>query len=117
MQMVELLPDSDRTNVQVETLPNLEMPLSIGKKVDGAREHMQAAMIAASELDYARALHEAREARTCAEVAATHHTIVSQHSYPEQHKVALYLPFFGPISMPLISALIYEVKRTMRLWS
>jgi GPI-anchor transamidase subunit S len=99
--------------VQVETLPNLEMPLSIGKKVDSAREHVQTAMTAASENDYARALQAAREARTCAEVAATHHTIVSQHSYPEQHKVALYLPFFGPISMPLISVLIYEIKRSL----
>jgi GPI-anchor transamidase subunit S len=101
--------------MQVETLPNLEMPLSIGKKVADARKHAQAAMAAAIEQDYPRALQEARAARTCAEVAATHHTIVSQHSYPEQHKVALYLPFFGPISMPLISALVFEVKRRLGL--
>lgn len=99
--------------VQIDTLPNLEIPQLIGDKVAAAKQHTAAALSAAAAGNYTRAMAAAREARICAEVAGSHHTIVSQHSYPEQHKVALYLPLFAPLALPLLSAFCSEVKHAL----
>lgn len=101
--------------MQVAVLPNLEIPLTIGAKVGEARAHTDAALAAAARGEYLQALRHARAGRTCADVAATHHTIVSQHSYPEQHKVALYLPLFAPVALPLLTAFTYEARRALGL--
>ena len=101
-------------NVQIETLPNLEIPEYIGHKVAAAQTHTESALAAARAGNYTAALRAARDARIAAEVAATHHTIVSQHSYPEQHKVALYLPLFAPLALPLVGAFVSELRHVVR---
>ncbi len=31
--------------------------------------------------------------------------------YPDEHKIAVYLPLLGPVGVPLVVALVKEVKR------
>jgi GPI-anchor transamidase subunit S len=103
----------DQYGVQIDTLPNLEIPRFIGDKVLAAKVHAQAAVAAAAAGNYTAAVGATRAARVAAEKAATHHAIVSQHAYPEQHKVALYLPLFAPLALPLVGAFAAEVKHAL----
>ena len=104
--------------MQIDTLPNLEIPAFIGEKVAAAEAEARAAVISAMRGNYTSSVAHARAARVAAEVVATHHSIVSQHSYPEQHKVALYLPLFAPLLAPVLGALSAEVRRAVlpRSW-
>lgn len=100
--------------MQVSTLESLEIPAFVGRKVETAMRHAEQALRAGREGDYQFAMQHARAGRVDAEVALTHHTIASQHSYPFQHKIAVYLPLFAPLSLPIISAVFVEVKRRIR---
>jgi hypothetical protein len=101
------------SGLQVATLPNLEVPQFVGDKVLAAKQNTETAIAAAEAGDYGAAIEAARAARVAAEVVATHHSIVSQHSYPEQHKVALYLPLFAPLALPLFGSFVVELKRLL----
>ena len=37
-------------------------------------------------------------------------TILAKLYFPDEHKYAIYTPFFGPISIPLLSAVIRGIK-------
>lgn len=76
--------------------------------------HVLQAAHAGKEGDYQFAMQQARAGRVDAEVALTHHTIASQHSYPFQHKIAVYLPLFAPLSLPIMAAAFVEFKRRIR---
>jgi GPI-anchor transamidase subunit S len=97
--------------LQVKKLPNLAIPEFLGLEVVAAMRHAEAAMRALEVNDYESSLSEARKARISAEVAVSHHSIVSQHSYPHQHRLAVYLPLFAPVSLPLGITIIQEWKR------
>lgn len=49
-----------------------------------------------------------------AEAAFFHHSILAQLSFPAQHKLAVYLPFFLPATLPLAIGLQREAKRALR---
>lgn len=55
-------------------------------------------------------LHSAREAFVDSEKAFFDKSMVGQVYFPDEHKVAVYLPLLGPIGVPLIVGLIREVK-------
>lgn len=99
--------------MQVSTLASLEIPAFIGTKVESATVHAVEAVQAVQDGDYLLAMEHARAARRDAEVALTHHTIASQHSYPFQHKIAVYLPLFAPLSLPILATAFYEFKRVI----
>jgi GPI-anchor transamidase subunit S len=101
--------------IQVSAIENLEIPAFIGDKVRMAQHQAQDAITEARNRgSYLRAMLAAREARINAEVAQSHHSIATHHSYPAQHKVALYLPLFAPLSLPLLVTLVREVMRKLR---
>ena len=59
------------------------------------------------------ALKEGREAAVEAEKAFFERTMVAQVYFPEEHKVAVYLPLMGPVGVPLIMVGI-KVLKSMR---
>lgn len=99
--------------LQVSTLESLEIPAFIGTKVDSATQRTREALHAGRAGDYQFAVKQARAARVDAEVALTHHAIASQHSYPFQHKIAVYLPLFAPLSLPIMAAVYVEVRHRL----
>lgn len=52
-----------------------------------------------------------RSAKVAADLAFFHPSIMGERSYPAQHLVAMYMPYFLPISMPIIRGLTSEIKR------
>ncbi len=40
--------------------------------------------------------------------------MVGQLYFPDEHKVAVYLPLLGPVSVPLIMGLLNEIKAWRR---
>jgi GPI-anchor transamidase subunit S len=102
--------------LQVETLENLEIPTFLGEEIRNAQVQASVAAEYAKDGLYAEAVAAARSARKSAEIAQSHYSIASHHSYPTQHKIALYLPLFAPLSLPLLVALKREVQRTVLRW-
>lgn len=49
-----------------------------------------------------------------AEAAFFHHSILAQLSFPAQHKMAVYLPFFLPATLPIAVGLLRELRRARR---
>lgn len=102
--------------MQVAAIENLEIPAFIGDKVQMAQHQAQEALVEARNGgSYEAAMLAARGARVNAEVAQSHHSIATHHSYPAQHKIALYLPLFAPLSLPLVVTLVREVSRKLRI--
>jgi GPI-anchor transamidase subunit S len=60
--------------------------------------------------DFEQASHHARNAITSAEKAFFDPTIVPLLYFPDEHKLAIYMPFFVPIALPLLRALWTEIK-------
>lgn len=40
--------------------------------------------------------------------------MVGQVYFPDEHKVAVYLPLLGPIGVPLVVGLLKEIKRIIK---
>lgn len=60
--------------------------------------------------DYIDALQRSIEAIELAEKAFFDPTMVSMLYFPDEHKYAIYMPLFVPISVPLIMALLKQLK-------
>lgn len=41
-------------------------------------------------------------------------SMVGQVYFPDEHKVAVYLPLLGPIGVPLLVGLLKEIKRIVK---
>ena len=64
--------------------------------------------------DYASSLAHSIRAVERAERAFFNPTMVSMLYFPDEHKYAIYMPLFVPTSMPLIMALVKEVREIRR---
>lgn len=53
-------------------------------------------------------------AETEAERSFFEKSMVGQVYFPDEHKVAVYLPLLGPIGVPLVVGLLKEVKRIVK---
>ncbi len=59
----------------------------------------------------ASGLDHARLAEHHAEIAFFDKSMVGQVYFPDEHKIAVYLPLLGPVGVPLVVALAKEMKR------
>ncbi|KAH6561486.1 hypothetical protein BASA50_001235 [Batrachochytrium salamandrivorans] len=59
---------------------------------------------------FIKAAHHACEAVATAEAAFFHPSMVPLLYFPDEHKFAIYMPYFVPVAVPLIMALIREVR-------
>lgn len=90
-----------------KALPSISIPRSVANGVASAMDHLHQAC---SSLGGPEGLLHARIAEEEAERAFFEKSMVSQLYFPNEHKVAVYLPLLGPIGVPLLMGLVNEVR-------
>ena len=93
-----------------KALPSIPIPDTVAKSVDLTIIHLQQACNDLREGRFQGALEHARVAEAEAEKAFFERSMVGQVYFPDEHKVAVYLPLLGPVAVPLILAAVKELK-------
>ncbi|KAJ2976499.1 hypothetical protein NUW58_g8069 [Xylaria curta] len=88
-------------------LPSISIPSSVADGVAKSIHHLE---LACSKLGSTESLEHARIAETEAEQAFFEKSMVGQLYFPDEHKVAVYLPLLGPVGVPLLMGLLTELK-------
>ncbi|KAJ5579682.1 uncharacterized protein N7459_005667 [Penicillium hispanicum] len=94
-----------------ESLPSIPIPATVASSVSSTLSHLSSACSHLREGRFSAALASARIAETEAERSFFEKSMVGQVYFPDEHKVAVYLPLLGPIGVPLVVALVKELKR------
>jgi GPI-anchor transamidase subunit S len=88
-------------------LPSISIPRSVA---DGVAKTMQHLELACGSLGGPKGLEHARIAEEEAEMAFFEKSMVGQLYFPDEHKIAVYLPLLGPVGVPLVMGLLNELK-------
>jgi phosphatidylinositol glycan class S len=88
-------------------LPSISIPPSVAEGVDTTIRHLEKAC---AGLGGKEGLENARIAEEAAEKAFFEKSMVGQVYFPDEHKVAVYLPLLGPVGVPLVMGVVKEVK-------
>jgi GPI-anchor transamidase subunit S len=88
-------------------LPSISIPRSVADGVAGTMHHLRQAC---DSLGGAEGLAHARVAEAEAERAFFEKSMVGQLYFPDEHKVAVYLPLLGPVAVPLVTGLLNEIR-------
>ncbi|RJE21334.1 GPI transamidase component PIG-S [Aspergillus sclerotialis] len=99
-----------------KSLPSIPIPASVATSVSTTLSHLSSACDQLREGRFAAALASARVAETEAERSFFEKSMVGQVYFPDEHKVAVYLPLLGPIGVPLAVGLLKELKRIIAGW-
>lgn len=94
-----------------ESLPSIPIPATVATSVSTTLSHLGASCAHLREGRFGAALASARVAETEAERSFFEKSMVGQVYFPDEHKVAVYLPLLGPIGVPLVVGLLKELKR------
>ncbi|KAJ1952647.1 GPI transamidase component, partial [Linderina pennispora] len=94
----------------VESMQNMVVMDSIKGQVDASLAALAKITRAHVAHDHARACQDAIVAATKAEGAFFDPSMVSMLYFPDQHKYAIYLPFFLPVAIPLFHAIKHVLK-------
>lgn len=101
-----------------QSLSSIPIPEKVAKLVDDAMDDLESACdelrnapVNASSLE--RALMHAQQAYAESEKAFFDKSMVGQVYFPDEHKVAVYLPLLGPIGVPLVVGLVRELKQML----
>jgi phosphatidylinositol glycan class S len=92
-------------------LTSIAIPDTVAKSVDETIHRLTEACHDIKEGRYEKALTNARIAEGEAEHAFFEPSMVGQVYFPEEHKVAVYVPLLGPMAVPLVMAAIKELKK------
>lgn len=92
-------------------LPSIAIPRSVADGVSTTLHHLERAC---ASLGRPEGLRHARIAEEEAERAFFEKSMVGQLYFPDEHKVAVYLPLLGPVGVPLVLGLINEVKNWLK---
>lgn len=95
-------------------LPSIPVPDKVAKSVDLTIAHLQDACDSLRDGRFHSALDHARIAEAEAEKAFFERSMVGQVYFPDEHKVAVYLPLLGPIAVPLVMAGLKEIKALLQ---
>lgn len=93
----------------VATLPSIPIPKTVAASVDSTISHLDSACTAFRSGDFQDALAHARIADIEAEKAFFERSMVGQVYFPDEHKVAVYLPLMGPMAVPLVMSMLKEI--------
>lgn len=93
-----------------QKMPTIPVPDSVAKSVSLSLTHLDQACDSLRDGRFQDALEHARTANGEAEKAFFERSMVGQVYFPDEHKVAVYLPLLGPVAVPLIMAGIKELK-------
>lgn len=88
-------------------LPSISIPRSVADGVASTMDHLQQAC---ANLGGPAGLLHARIAEEEAERAFFEKSMVGQLYFPDEHKIAVYLPLLGPVGVPLVMGLINELR-------
>lgn len=88
-------------------LPSISIP---GSVADGVSKTMTHLRLACETLGGPEGLAHARIAEAEAERAFFEKSMVGQLYFPDEHKLAVYLPLLGPVGVPLLMGLLNEIK-------
>jgi phosphatidylinositol glycan class S len=88
-------------------LPSISIPSSVADGVAKTVSHLR---LACDTLGAPEALFHARVAEEEAERAFFEKSMVGQLYFPDEHKIAVYLPLLGPVGVPLVMGLLNELK-------
>lgn len=92
-------------------LPSIAIPDTVADSVDQTIAHLHEACNDLRDGRFHRALSNARIAEAGAEKAFFERSMVGQVYFPDEHKVAVYLPLLGPVAVPLVMAGLKEIKK------
>ena len=99
-----------------ESLPSIPIPASVAVSVSKTLSHLSSACTDLRDGRFAAALSSARVAESEAERSFFEKSMVGQVYFPDEHKVAVYLPLLGPIGVPLAVGLLRELKKIFAAW-
>ena len=88
-------------------LPGISIPPSVAEGVAKTVRHLE---LSCAGLGGPAGLEHARAAEREAERAFFEKSMVVQLYFPDEHKVAVYLPLLGPVGVPLVMGLVNEIK-------
>ncbi|CAG8531297.1 2475_t:CDS:10 [Ambispora leptoticha] len=94
----------------VSEIPNMVVLDHIQTEVLNALESLKQSCTSLREMHYDLALDYAKQAIVRSESAFFDPTMVSMLYFPDEHKYAIYMPLFVPISVPLLVAVLREVR-------
>ncbi|KAF2031300.1 beta-lactamase/transpeptidase-like protein [Setomelanomma holmii] len=97
-----------------QKLPSIPVPDNVAQSVALTIMHLQQACDVLREGRFQQSLDHARIAQTEAEKAFFERSMVGQVYFPDEHKVAVYLPLLGPVAVPLIMAALKEFQTIMK---
>lgn len=95
-------------------LPSIAIPETVSSAVDTTLMHLRTTCDALKEGRFGEALENARIAEIQAEKGFFEKSMVGQVYFPDEHKVAVYLPLLGPVGVPLVMSALKELRR---LWA
>lgn len=88
-------------------LPSIAIPSTVAEGVAKTMTHLR---LACDTLGGPEALYHARVAEQEAERAFFEKSMVGQLYFPDEHKIAVYLPLLGPVGVPLVVGLLNEIR-------
>ncbi|KAL8717260.1 MAG: hypothetical protein Q9225_005480 [Loekoesia sp. 1 TL-2023] len=92
-------------------LPSIAIPETVSTAVGITLEHLGKTCSALKDGRFAAALDNAKIADTAAERGFFEKSMVGQVYFPDEHKVAVYLPLLGPVGVPLVMSALKELRR------
>ncbi|KAJ4373959.1 GPI transamidase component [Neocucurbitaria cava] len=95
-------------------LPSIPVPDKVAQSTHRTIAHLQQACDLLRDGRFHGALEYARAAQVEAEKAFFEKSMVGQVYFPDEHKVAVYLPLLGPVAVPLIMAALKELKSALK---
>lgn len=97
-----------------QSLPSIPIPVTVASSVSTTLSHLTATCRRLQMGQFTAALDTARVAEKEAEKSFFEKSMVGQVYFPDEHKIAVYLPLLGPIGVPLVLGLVKECKRLIR---
>lgn len=97
----------------VLTLPSISIPDSVADNVAVTLQQLDAACSNFQAGNFDRALQNGKAAESHAEKAFFEKSMVGQVYFPDEHKVAVYLPLLGPVAVPLVVAAVKEIRAVL----
>jgi len=91
---------------QVNEIQNMRIPKAVQTDVRGALDALRAVQNPSLE----ESMKQSAVALDLANRASFNHEMLAMLYFPDEHKWAVYTPLFGPLAVPLLVALIREVK-------
>lgn len=94
-----------------QKLEQIAIPESVAQAVTSSVSDLELACQNLETGRYQNALEHARLADEAVEKAFFEPSMVGQVYFPDEHKVAVYVPLLGPMAVPLLMATIKEIKQ------